>query len=463
MQNKLAKDGFIGPFSIENDMLLSKMITELDGIGEAFKNLHIENENCQKLISENTISAKIQESFGDNLKVWRTNCFKKTDGSGEVKWHHDRHFENADDDIDFSNLTNHFSILIALTDIDEASGIMEFIPGSHLQQEGYTRDTRPYHKRPLNQHFLNVPADLIEKRITIPLKRGEFMLFHSGLSHRSLPALGSNVKRCSMVARLCVSNTVIPPELATEDEIFDYPIKSLRNSPLHNLVAVVTGGSKGIGKAICKHLLESGCKVAILGRDAHSLNLTLQEFHYVYGENNVLALKVDASDYSSVEKAFYDVSLSFGQINIVFANAGINEAKDTVENLSAESWFLPLESNVKCTFNTCKVAIEYLKSKGGNIITIGSGIGHVGSAGSSSYASAKAVNWIFTKSLAMELIKYNINVNELVPGPVKTQMNPTAEGSFWKEPDDVGPLAVMLASQNLLNGATGQSFSLKRI
>ena len=185
----------------------------------------MQNNACRRLLSDLSLLDEVKNSFGHDLKLWRTNCFKKVSGSGEVKWHHDRHFENGNSPIEFANLKNHFSILLAITDIDEKSGVIEFIPGSHLPSKSYKQDIRPYHRRKSDEHFLSIPEYLAEKRISVPLKRGEFMLFHSGLLHRSLPANGKDVNRYSMVARLCTSNTIIPLELAPETAICEFPFQ----------------------------------------------------------------------------------------------------------------------------------------------------------------------------------------------------------------------------------------------
>jgi NAD(P)-dependent dehydrogenase (short-subunit alcohol dehydrogenase family) len=463
MQNKLQTEGYVGPFSSGNDELLQAMKSELNKLGNNFKNLHIKSEICQSLLSSPLIADFVSAYFGKSLKLWRTNCFKKVNGSGEVSWHHDRHFENADAKVTFSNLGNHFSILLAVTDMTEETGIMEFIPGSHLPVPGFKRDERPFHQRAIQEHFLDIPEELLAKRVSIPLKRGEFILFHSGLLHRSLPAQGVDVNRYSMVARLCTADTLIPNELASPQEVVDYPMKMVaQNGSLDGKVALITGGSRGIGRAIAKAILAQGGKVMIVGRDNAKLAQAQSELNQSGQASALGSLQADASDYASLSQAFELAHETFGKIDIVFSNAATNQPAGVLENMTVDEWMTPFNSNMACTVNTCKLAVQYLRQSGGNIITLGSGIGHAGAQGNSSYAAAKAASWVFTKSLAQEVAKYKINVNELIPGPVKTDMNPNANGAHWKEPDDIGPLAIMLATQDLENGATGQCFCLKR-
>jgi len=123
----LQSDGIVGPFELNQDGLVDRLIRQLDVASGQFKNFHMNSETCRQLLSSTELKNQIEKGFGQELLLWRTNAFKKIDGSGEVDWHHDRHFEDGDSLINFSNLGNHFSILVALTDMDDASGVMEFI------------------------------------------------------------------------------------------------------------------------------------------------------------------------------------------------------------------------------------------------------------------------------------------------------------------------------------------------
>ena len=107
------------------------------------------------------------------LDVWRTNFFVKSDGAGQNKWHHDRHFENGNEPIDLFDTGNHFSILVALTDVGMDSGRIEYVKGSHSPIEGWDRD--------IPRHIRDVP-EVVQDRVTpLPLKQGQFVLFHSTL------------------------------------------------------------------------------------------------------------------------------------------------------------------------------------------------------------------------------------------------------------------------------------------
>jgi len=223
MAYNLFADGLCGPFDINQQRLVSCLVKELEETTTGFRNFHAKSALCRKLLSSEKLTQSISSLFGEDLLVWRTNSFKKKAGDGEISWHHDRHFENNEESIDFTNLDNHFSILIALTDMDESNGLMEFIPGSHSLESWPERDKRPFHHRELKEHFQDIPSTLVERKVSVPLKAGQFMLFHSGLLHRSLPASECTGNRYSLVARLCRKGTVIPNDLAEFNDIFSYP------------------------------------------------------------------------------------------------------------------------------------------------------------------------------------------------------------------------------------------------
>ena len=163
---------------------------------------------------------------------------------------------------------------------------------------------------------------------------------------------------------------------------------------------------------------------------------------------------------------------AFGGIDIVVINAGISIDRRTVEESNPDDWQTTLDVNLTGAYNCAKSAIPHLKARGGGkIITVGSGMGHKGRAGSAAYCCSKAGLWMLTRTLAQELWPYNISVNELIPGPVVTGMaadSPKREGSVFniesewiKGPEAVAPLALFLASQPDV-GPSAQSFSLMR-
>lgn len=463
MFNDLQSEGLIGPFEIGQIDFVNRLIRQLDLANGQFKNIHLQSETCRRLLSSQLLKTKVEACFGLNLNLWRTNSFKKVDGSGEVAWHHARHFESGNLPIDFKSLDNHFSILVALTDMDDASGVMEFIPSSHLPQDNYHRDVRPFHQRELSEHFLDIPQTLLDKRVKVPLKQGQFMLFHSGLLHRSLPALGENINRYSLVARLCSDSTNIPEELASKQDIYAYPFVFDTKKRFVDHVALVTGGSRGIGKAIASQLLAEGARVVITGRHQQTLNDTTELLKRQTGNENLTYIVADAADFGQMQEVFKGLVNLHGTPDSVFVNAATNKPIGKVDMLSAEDWLSMVTSNIKSTYYTCKLAADNMKVYGGNIITLGSGIGHEGAANNSAYAVSKAANWSLTQSLAKELKEYSINVNELIPGPVKTDMNQGANGSVWKAPEDVVETALLLASQNLNFGSTGQSWAIRRV
>jgi ectoine hydroxylase-related dioxygenase (phytanoyl-CoA dioxygenase family) len=217
----LKEKGLVGPFLLEDLSFVEKVSQIiLQGLSP-LKDRHVDNELIRAIFFDNNVQTKVENHFGKDLRLWRSNFFLKKENSGEIGWHHDRHFENGDDLINFHNLNNHFSILIALTDICEGHGEIEYIPGSHLPDAKFHRDNRPFHKREPWEHYHQIPNDLLITAEPILLKKGEFALFHSGLLHHSKPFLEGN-PRISMVGRLVKSSSTIPSALAPADAIIPF-------------------------------------------------------------------------------------------------------------------------------------------------------------------------------------------------------------------------------------------------
>ena len=241
---------------------------------------------------------------------------------------------------------------------------------------------------------------------------------------------------------------------------------------LSGKVAVVTGASRGIGKAIAIGYAAAGASVCCVARTESDLAVTVTEIERAGGDAS--AVRADVTDYDSVVNAFDAVAREFGGVDIVVINAGGNfDNSPDAESSSLEQWTQTIQVNLIGAYYTAKAAIPHLKRRGGGkIITIGSGLGRRGRPGGSAYASAKAGLSMLTRVLALELWPHNISVNELVPGPVLTERvaesyahNPGSvfqDDSEWvKTPEDVVPLALYMATQPE-KGPTGQTFSLMR-
>lgn len=239
---------------------------------------------------------------------------------------------------------------------------------------------------------------------------------------------------------------------------------------LNGKVAIVTGAGRGIGRAIAIAYAENGAKVCCLSRSQDEIEDTANIINTNGG--NAIFFSCNVCNYSELEKVYERVYEIYGRIDIVVINAGIDCKNTLVEESDIENWKAIIDTNLIGAYYTAKVAVPYIKKQGGGkIITIGSGLGHKGRAGSSAYSCSKAGLWMLTRVLAQELHQFNISVNELIPGPVVTSMGNNSiknvgsafsiDSEWIKKPEDVTDMALFLATQPLI-GPTGQSFSLMR-
>lgn len=191
---------------------------------------------------------------------------------------------------------------------------------------------------------------------------------------------------------------------------------------LDGKVALVTGGSRGIGAAIVRRLVRDGAKVAFTytkGREpADKLVQSLG------GEKSgVVAIQADAADATAVVKAVDDVAKKFGRLDILVNNAGIAVGGTTVET-KLEDFDRMFAVNVRGLFVATQAALRYI-GNGGRVINIGSCLGErVGFAGVTAYSATKGAVKIFTQGLSRELGPRGITVNTVQPGPIDTDMNP---------------------------------------
>ena len=239
---------------------------------------------------------------------------------------------------------------------------------------------------------------------------------------------------------------------------------------LNGKTAVITGGGRGIGKAIALAFAKQGADVCVSARSREEIEEVAAEISAL--ERKSVAKVCDVADRQAVQTMIDSAAEQLGGIDVLVNNAGGGMERNRVGNDDPETWARVVEVNLLGTYYCARAALPHLKKAGGgHIINVGSGMGHQDLPGNSSYNAAKAGVWMLTRCLALEAWQDNITVNELVPGPVYTQLtsnvfspeaaHPASESEWVKRPDDVVPLALFLATQPC-KGATGQSFSLAR-
>lgn len=225
---------------------------------------------------------------------------------------------------------------------------------------------------------------------------------------------------------------------------------------LNGRVAVVTGGSRGIGKAIALKLANNGAKVAIFAtRESEAVNQTLSELNAI--GNEAMFVPCDVSNFEHVKSSIDSVIEQFGKIDILVNNAGITKDKLLIQ-MSEEDFDDVISVNLKGTYNTVKACIRpFIRNKYGKIINISSVVGLMGNPGQVNYAASKAGIVGLTKSLAKEYAAKGINCNAIAPGFIATDMTEDLldkqEGLINMipmkkvgNPEDIANLALFLAS-----------------
>jgi 2-dehydro-3-deoxy-D-gluconate 5-dehydrogenase len=237
---------------------------------------------------------------------------------------------------------------------------------------------------------------------------------------------------------------------------------------LTNRVAVVTGGNGGIGRGIALGLAEAGAAVAILGRNEEKNRRVLSELKAIGVPS--IAVRVDVTNRPSLEPAMNKIESELGGVNILVNNAGNVSLSGGVLQEKPEDWDKVIETQLNAVFLLSKLAARsMLGRKSGKIINIGSMYSFFGSGLIPSYSAAKGAIVQLTKSMAIELAPYNIQVNAIAPGWIETDMTAPVHtmplndeilartpAGRWGQPEDVAGTAVYLASRasDFVTGAT---------
>lgn len=234
----------------------------------------------------------------------------------------------------------------------------------------------------------------------------------------------------------------------------------MSDKKLSGRTAVITGASKGLGKAMALALGDAGAKLALASRNKVELEAVAAEARKLGAFAEVFV--VDVTDEGQVSRLADDVTVKLGRVQILINNAGINIRKPSTEFTLAD-WRAVMDTNLTSVFLVCRAFVPRMKGQNyGRILNLTSIMSHVAIAGRTAYAASKAGLLGFTKALALELVADKITVNGISPGPFATELNkpilenPEANAQFlskiplgrWGRAEEVGQLAVYLCSED---------------
>jgi NAD(P)-dependent dehydrogenase (short-subunit alcohol dehydrogenase family) len=233
---------------------------------------------------------------------------------------------------------------------------------------------------------------------------------------------------------------------------------------LDGKVAIVTGGSRGLGRVMARALAEAGAKVVLTARSSESAEAAAKEIP------GALGLAVDVTKPADVAAMVARTLEAFGRVDVLVNNAGIN-IRGPIEELPESAWDDVIDTNLKGPWLCCRAVAPHFKGqKSGRVVNVSSMLGEVSLPDRTPYASSKGGLTLMTKTLALEWAPHGVTVNALCPGPFKTEINtvllndPTVRAAWqaripigrWGEPEELGPAVVFLASDasSFMTGAT---------
>jgi NAD(P)-dependent dehydrogenase (short-subunit alcohol dehydrogenase family) len=238
---------------------------------------------------------------------------------------------------------------------------------------------------------------------------------------------------------------------------------------LEGKTAFVTGASRGIGRSVAVCLAQAGADVALVGRDTTALDETLKAVKAA--GKRALALKADVTNDAGVEAAVAAACNEFGKIDILVCNAGVQKLKPFLE-LVPQDWRALIATNLEGAILTLQsVGRRMVAQKSGTIIAMASIYSFVGAPGNTIYCMTKGGLLQLSKALAVEWARYNVRVNAICPGWIETDLTkPYMQDQKvidaglrqiplrrFGKPEDIGPLAVYLASDEA-SFVTGQAY-----
>lgn len=225
-------------------------------------------------------------------------------------------------------------------------------------------------------------------------------------------------------------------------------------------IALITGASRGLGKAMAVALAAAGARLALVGRDEPKLEETAKQIRDTGG--NAEVFRADVTDEDQVSKLGLEVESRMGRVSILINNAGVNVRKN-ITDFTLDEWRLVNDTNLTAVFLMCRTFVPHMKGTGyGRIINMTSIMSHISLPGRAAYSSSKAGLMGLTRAVALELAPEGITVVGISPGPFATEMNapllenPEINAQFiskipvgrWGKVEEIGKLAVFLCSED---------------
>lgn len=220
-------------------------------------------------------------------------------------------------------------------------------------------------------------------------------------------------------------------------------------SQLKNKIALVTGGTRGIGYGIARSLMECEMKVAVTGRSQQTADEAAKQLNQL-GKGEAMGIGADVRDLASQQQAVNSIIQKWGALDVLVANAGLGYF-GSVEDITEEQWRETIDTNLTGVFYSIKASVAALKKSQGYIITIASLAGTNFFAGGSAYNASKFGLVGFTQAAMLDLRDHGIKVSTIMPGSVSTDfMNAgVRKEDSWKiQPEDIGELVVDLLKIN---------------
>jgi NAD(P)-dependent dehydrogenase (short-subunit alcohol dehydrogenase family) len=222
---------------------------------------------------------------------------------------------------------------------------------------------------------------------------------------------------------------------------------------LENRVAIISGGTGALGRAVSEHFIESGARVAIPWVVEAEVPLLEQRLGDRFSEANLFLKRTDVGDESQIAAFVNDVTSKFGKLDALVNLVGGFWGGKSIAETSIAEWQAMFDLNLKPTFLCCRAAVPALKKNGyGRIVSVSSRSGLQGAGDFAAYAISKGAIATFTASLAEEVLPANIIVNAIAPSTIDTAANraamPTAKHENWVKPEDIARTVAFLCSED---------------